>query len=248
MRAPKMTRFAPVIEPVFDPNHSRLVITVAVGKSRDMLDLSEPFMRAYATRIGADFIALTNVTQEWPLAEKFRVGHYARQYAQTLFVDADVFIRPTAPDIFEWMPNGWVGVYDDMPDVRRQPGGDRWLVKEQEVLGQSQGCTIPSSRMVNTGVVVCSRETADIWDAPSLPFPQAHCMEQHWITYQITPERTFLLDRRWNFQWWARKDFSGIEGAEFIHLAGMSQMAGDTAIATMRALALGAPILSTPVV
>jgi len=137
------------------------------------------------------------------------------------------------------VPVGSVGVHDDMADVKRQPGGDRWLVKEQEALGLSQGCAIPRACW-NTGVVVCDGADYDICNAPELPFPKTHCSEQHWIQYQITPERMFSLPTAFNFQSWAYRDFKGIEDAHFVHLAGMSQTAKDTALATMRALALGA--------
>lgn len=233
--------FIPVNEPAIQPREDRLVITVATGKARELLRVTEGAMRDYAARIDADFIALTNHTQPWPLAEKWRVEHYAKAWPRTLYVDADVFIRPESPNIFDAVPAGSVGVHDDWPQVEvatRAGVSSRWVHREQTAVGKSQGVEIPPG-CLNSGVVVCDSKDSDIWRPPAQPFPITHCTEQHWVQYQIlSRKKLFSLDDEWNFQWWANRDFAHIEEAHFIHLAGMGQACPEMVLPMLRALTL----------
>lgn len=237
----KLCTFVQPLEQFTPPVKRRLVITVATGNSREMLKTSGPYMLAYADRIGADFLALTNRTQEWPLAEKFRVGHYARRYERVLFVDADVFIRPDAPDIFATVPPGSIAMHDDLFDLEHMgggPGGSRWIESEIRSLGESQGVRIPRA-CLNSGVVVFDSKDADIWNAPPRPFPITHCSEQHWIQYQaINKGRLFSLPTEFNWQFWSNPDFRGIEDSHFVHLAGVGERCPEMALPLMRALCL----------
>lgn len=237
----KLFSFVPPVERVFTPGNSLLLITVAVGASLELLRVSGQSMIDYAQRVGADYIPLTNRTQAWPFAEKFRIGHYARRYERILFVDADVFIRPNAPDIFAVVPPGSIGIHDDMFDLERMgggPGGSRWIAGELAALGESQGVKIPRA-CLNSGVVVFDGKDADIWNAPTKPFPVTHCSEQHWIQHQIIAKgRTFSLPTEFNWQFWANPEFRGIEDAHFIHLAGISERCPTMALPLMRALCL----------
>jgi hypothetical protein len=208
-------QYAPPIEPSFKPREKRLLITVAVGKSLEVLRVTRPAMEAYAAEVGADFIALTNRTQTWPLAEKFRVGHFAAAYERALFVDADVFIRPGAPDIFEHVPAGSIAMHDDFP-----AGVPDWLKRENEALGKSQGAKLADGRW-NTGVVVFDGKDSDIWDAPPKAFPVAHCQEQNFINGAASERGVMSLDVRWNWQWWHHPTFEHIEEACFVHVSGL---------------------------
>lgn len=217
----------------------RLVITVATGKAQELLAHTLPRFRAYAEKVGADFIALTNTTQTWPLAEKFRVAHYAANWNRTLYVDADVFVRSSAPDIFEAVPVGTVGIYDDTPGLLGKHYGLDWLTKELAAISESQGWSMPlATSCLNSGVVVCDRKDANIWMPPEREFPLLHCSEQNIVQTRVQQRVVSYLSEHWNFQWWANPKFEGIEHAHFIHLAGMSKKVPDMPIPILRALAL----------
>lgn len=204
-----------------EPNSGkRLVITVATGhKFHELLDVTEPLMRAYSARIGADFVALRNETQSWWGLEKFRVKKFARAYDRTLFVDCDVILRSETPDMFSLVPPGSVGLHQDYPHLTQ----DAWLKTEWAAVMASQGVprVLPEQSCLNTGVVVCDKSTAYIWDAPPRPLPGQHCDEQLWIESTI---RTFgvpvvELHSSLNCQWWMR-DFAKREPlSSVVHLA-----------------------------
>jgi hypothetical protein len=222
------------------PESKRLIITVATGQAQKILANTVTQMKAYAVKCGADFMSLTNETQTWPLAEKFRIAHYAKYYDRTLFLDADVFVRSSAPDIFEEVPVGRVALHDDTLKLLASAHGLDWVRTELGFVCETQQWKTPLvPYCLNSGVVLFDRNDADIWSPPIHPFPTFHCAEQDMVQYRATAtSRLFLLHEKWNWQWWANLNFEGIENANFIHLAGMSQAYPSMQIPVLRALAL----------
>jgi hypothetical protein len=234
-----MASFKPVAEPAVHPSKPLLIITVGTARAQSILALTMPAMQAYAARVGADFIALTNQTQSWPLAEKFRVAHYAKAYQRTLFVDADVLIRSTAPDIFKAVHPRRIGIYDDTPGLLSGLGGLDWIAIEMEAIRESQGWKpLNTASCLNSGVVLTSGKDSDIWSPPESPFPLTHCAEQHIVQCRVMERPIQRLDAAWNYQWREHRDFAGIEHAHFVHLAGLSQANPEITPALIRALTL----------
>ncbi len=147
-----------------EPKRDLLIITIATGKTfNELLEVTGPVLEEYAENVGADFVALTNATQQWWGLEKFRVLEFAKQYERTLYIDADVILRDSAPNLFELVPRGYVAMHDDWPHL---PSYD-WLWSERAAILGSQGR--PMDRMEtawNTGIVLCDRDQADIWQPP----------------------------------------------------------------------------------
>lgn len=235
-----MTTYRPWVDPIPHPKSKRLVITVATGNAQKILAHTAGPMQRYAAKCGADFIALTNGTQDWPLAEKFRISHYAKHYERSLFLDADVFVRSSATDLFSEVPVGMIALHDDTPSLLASLHGLDWLRDELEMVCGSQRWPIPMSvYCLNSGVVLFDGADAHIWSPPIHPLPSFHCAEQDIVQVRATAtDRLFLLHEKWNYQWWAHTDFAGVEHANFIHLAGMSQGHPTMQIPLLRALAL----------
>lgn len=238
---PQFCAFIPPVEQVITPTSKHCVITIGVGKMRDMLRCSRPFMESYARKIGADFLAITNGTQTWPMAEKFRLMEIGKHYERILFVDADVLIRPSAPNIFAIVPRGAIAAHDDIYFIDSGVGkftDASWIEKEQRDLGISQDVKLERA-CINSGVVVFDGRDSDIWKAPAKPFPLAHTMEQNWVQYNIlSKKKLFRLPGEWNHQWWMDPEFRHIDSAHFVHLAGLGQLNSDMLLPMMRALCL----------
>jgi hypothetical protein len=233
-RGAPFCQFEQPIERAFKPNHKNLLITVATGKSAAVLRVTRPNMEEYARFIGADFIALDNRTQTWPLAEKFRLGWYAQRYERVLYVDADVFIRGCAPDIFETVPVGAIAMHNDFQEDGPIPA---WLKAENESLSKSQGVEIPPGCW-NSGVVVFDGVDSDIWQAPPKPFAVSHCMEQNWVQRNAFAKgRVMSLSPVWNWQFWIHPTFENIDEAFFVHVSGMHGRS-EMLLPLLRALAL----------
>jgi hypothetical protein len=99
----------------------RLVLQAVAG-DRCALDVSEPYWRSYAASVGADYAAHHTPDEPTnPCAPKLWLDFYAQKYAQTLWVDADVLPMSDAPDVFDAVPAGHLGVYENAHLARQHP-------------------------------------------------------------------------------------------------------------------------------
>jgi hypothetical protein len=175
------------------------VVTLATGPAVEILEISKPSIQAYAERCNADYIELRGTTEAWWGLEKFRVRNIARSYNRTLFLDCDVIVRDDCPDLFAMVPQDHVAMHDDWPHLEHFD----WLKAERQTVFDSQAVegSYPEQAL-NTGVVLCSREHADIWTRPIDPFPTSHCAEQIWIEHLAREYPVFKLPTELNCQWW----------------------------------------------
>lgn len=195
----------------------KLIITVATGAGfQELLSYTGNTLQLYADKIGADFIALTNQTQDWWGLEKFRVYNYAKSYNRTLFLDADVCLTNFTPNIFDIVPEGHVGAHNDWYQV---PEYD-WIAPERNRMLVSQGVTpYPSTVLLNSGIILCDKQHAGVWSAPTKPFVPTHCAEQFWVEHCIHPYPVYHLPSTLNVCIWMKDFYSLLEKAKIIHLA-----------------------------
>src|SRR5262249_35081671 len=114
MRLPPLVLTRPVRRPT-------CVVTLAAGdKAKELFAISGPGMMRYAVRCGADFRLMAPMPGGYPLAHKFAVRKFLDRFERVLFIDVDVIVGPTAPDLFELVPGGSIGVHDDYPVLAEQ--------------------------------------------------------------------------------------------------------------------------------
>ncbi len=199
------------------PHKPRLVITIAIGEAfAKLLELTGPILQRYAADCEADFVALTNTTQQWWGLEKFRIQQFAQAYERTLYVDADVILRDSAPNLFEFVKPGRVAMHDDWLHL---PSYD-WLFAERKAILESQNQPMDFLETTwNTGLVLCDREHASIWDPPTKPFLRSHCAEQLWIENNARQFAFFRLPTELNTQYWMPRFDELLPKAKIVHLA-----------------------------
>jgi hypothetical protein len=192
--------YEPVAIPAVSPGEIA-VVTVATGTEFRLILEYNQTIRKYAEKIGATYIPITDTTQRWWGYEKFRVHDYARQFKYTIFVDADAVIADDCPNLVELLGDNDVLMYDDFSLLH----GTNWLYPEKKKVYDSQqlpdDTTLPAL-CLNSGVVVCRQESADIWKPPAHPLPQSHCAEQIWVEHQALQYKIGYLPREYNNQWW----------------------------------------------
>ncbi len=205
-------------EPI-EPIQPFAIITMAGDqKSLDVLELTRPAMERYAARVGADFHAIIdNKEPRYPVGNKFRLRSLAAKYERTLFIDADVWIRDRADNLFDLVPVNTVGIHQDFQYLQSKS----WIKDEGKRLSEEQQVKPIKLQVLNTGVVLFGNEHLYMWDSPPLPAQPRHLSEQTWVEYNlqshVTP--TTFIDTKFNTQWWFPK-FKELEPvAEFIHLA-----------------------------
>jgi hypothetical protein len=101
---------------------SRLICTVDIDMDY-CTDITEPTVKKYAERIGADFYSCKETTQS--LAQtKYNLLFQARHggYEKVLLLDADVLIRRGIPNIFDHYENA---LFNELPYKNKE---DTWTI------------------------------------------------------------------------------------------------------------------------
>jgi hypothetical protein len=115
------------------------IVTLVVGAKLATIhrECFLPAWHAYGGRHGMDIVIIEHALDDSPRAasrspawQKLLVhaAPEARGYERLAWVDADVMIRPDAPDIFEAVPRGKVGAVDDFATPTRE---DHALVMDE---------------------------------------------------------------------------------------------------------------------
>jgi hypothetical protein len=195
---------------------ARCVVTIAIGKAfRSLLDFTRPYLRLYALRNDADYIELTNQTELWWGFEKFRTLHFAQQYEETLFVDADCLIRNDAPSLFGG--NAGLLIHDDWQYHKERD----WISSQREVVGRSLNRQFEQRNVaLNSGVVYCKQSHADIWSQPPRTMNTNHTSEQFYVEQSAFRLGYQQLDSRMNWQIYFPGFWSRINDAYVVHFAG----------------------------
>lgn len=196
------------------------IFTLAVGQnSLNQHAITGPQMAAYAEKVGADFHAITDDQYpQYALANKFRLKSLAANYERVLFLDADVWVRSTAPNIFEQFSANRAWMHADRS---HQVNRDSLIINYVTIARQQHVSPIIDYRCFNSGVVLFSKEHIDLWTAPPLPAPTQFLTEQIWVEYMANESSIPVgcLPTEFNTQWWFQ-DFAAREPqAHFIHLA-----------------------------
>jgi hypothetical protein len=214
--------------PEVTPTRERAVVTVVIGDDAEQMHAAtKPSQRAYAEKVGADYHVIRGHTQDLRMAcaEKWRVGVYVPHYpGGTLYLDADVWVHPNSPDVFDLVPAGAVG----MRDISDQPNLLAWAGPKYRELCDTQGVRPHPrglSRYWNSGVWVGRPEHAGYWAPPAHPYPAEHCTEEHWCRHTLAASGWPIHDlgERWNWLWYQDRQCGRAAGCWFLHLAGMSQ-------------------------
>lgn len=196
---------------------ARLLVTIACGEEYARLrTLTGPFFQDYADKCGATYFPMEgSVFRDWSMEEKFRIYHYAKNFEQTLYVDADCWIKPGCPDIFGMAETA---MHDDKVYIRNRGFWD--LTEYNSVMrSQNQPEVTDLPRMLGAGVVLCSKETSWIWRRPEYPLPKTHCAEQCWVGHQAEKAGAVSLPSVYNWQSWFRDFRDGLPDAFIVHLA-----------------------------
>jgi hypothetical protein len=241
--AADLPRWHPVPPPVITPTRDRLVVTVVVGDDAEQLHaLTGPGQRGYAERHGADYLVIRGETQDRRMAcaEKWRVKDYVPHYpGGTLYADADVVVRPTAPAVWDVAPPTSIG----MRETTTFPNKLAWAAPKLRAVCRSQGVDphpVALSRYWNSGVWVGRPEHAGYWQPPEHPYPAEFTAEEHWCrqTLAVRGWPVHDLGEDWNWLYYADRQMRRTHGRHFLHVSGS---AGDKAkrLAVVRRLAGG---------
>ena len=204
------------------PTKPLAVVTAATGrKGRELLEVSGPLMRAYADRIGADFVTLTKRHPSYALSVKWGIRRVLEHYERIIFLDADILVPADAPDLFDLCRPSDIGASDELPWLTM---ANPKVLDEYQWVRTGQGKhRVPCSQYFNSGVIVASRYHADLFGPPPGPAPVHHCLEQHWWNARLydTATPVTVLPREANWQWWTDREFKVAPSNAMLHFSGI---------------------------
>jgi hypothetical protein len=81
----------------------KLLVTLDINYTKEITDITYPYMKSYADRINAEFKIITERKfKDQPVnIEKFQLYDLSKDYDWTIFIDADALIHPNCPDVTE---------------------------------------------------------------------------------------------------------------------------------------------------
>lgn len=205
------------------PRSSRAVVTAVTGdKGRDIFDISGPLLRRYAERCGADFVLLTpphNV--RFPLASKWHVASVLEHYERIAFLDADIIVRESVPNIFDATDPAKFAACCELPEILRDYPGMIEQYQQARLGQQMPRATV--TRYINSGVYVASRQHREALATPQHACRVTHCIEQDYLNarlqYLNTPVQ--ILPAKFNYQWWTNRNFDAAPGDAILHFSAM---------------------------
>jgi hypothetical protein len=191
----------------------KLILTAAIGEHEQLRPLTYPFLKAYATKTHADFCSVEELTKtNSPLLEKIAsINEGLSNYDQIISLDSDLIVRPDCPDLFKLVPLNKLAAYNEglncrnseeittrylsITAVQHAYGLPSLLV---DYLGHIDGkLAIKKDRFnyYNTGVLVCSRQHAPIFELPpDGDVENIQMPEQSYLNWQILKYKPEMWD------------------------------------------------------
>ena len=221
-----------------------VVVTLTYGERyRQMGEITHPTMRAYADRIGAEFLVWRDIgTHEIPAYQKLELYHLLEHFERALFLDTDILVRPDAPDLFQLVPPEMIGAFEEGRYCERR-------IPMFEYMTKTGFPTRPwDGKYYNTGVLVVSRAHREMFAPVSSEidclYEQSHLNTKiadlgipvHALHYKLN--RMPCMDLTGEGSWHNRKgkDLLAEEDrfdSYFLHYAGVALRIGHAALLEM---------------
>lgn len=178
------------------PQNKKLVITYA-EELNESVSLLVARLAKYASKISADFVVLTGRTQGYLQLEKHRIKAFAEIYDKTLFISTDVYIQDNCPNIFEEVPEGFVGICNDRKIQKLKTRFNKKLqLLKSEAFPRTQIMTVLISKSIedeallmdscyDNNVVLCDKNSAGIWSPFTFPFMFSGVENRDWMEILI---------------------------------------------------------------
>ena len=140
-----------------------LITTRSDEKINEISSISHPVLKAYAKRVGADFMILDHVPESDSgdgLPHYRIMKHYElhEEYDRILHIDSDMILSSDCPDVFKLVP------YDKIASVYEDEGSRR--VHRRNLIARIQqkfGSVDWDSGYINTGFFLTSKCHRDIY-------------------------------------------------------------------------------------
>lgn len=156
------------------------IVTLSIGEGYKLPDVTHPMMRAYAEKLGADFVVIN--TPQLNLSsvhyEKYQIYKLLEYYERIIYLDTDILVKPDCPNLFKMVPEDHLGAFLISNHTYYHDGEIKIVQKEIGDLGWKR-------EYFNSGVMVVSQINRQIFNIMQEPGILAWAMKK----------RDFYLDQ-----------------------------------------------------
>lgn len=133
-------------------------------------EIAVPTMKAYADRIGAEFIYdRQDKAPKRPLFGKYKVYDLLADFDRVLFLDVDLLVRPDSPNIFDIVPEDRFAAFNEGSwcyELNELKCRASFLYQVGEAMKLDPTSVDLSSSYVNAGVFVANKSHRDLFAMP----------------------------------------------------------------------------------
>lgn len=160
---------------------NKAVVTVTIGPKYDAIArTTHPTLKAYADKIGADFIVLSDLIEcGKPHWSKFLLYDLLPDYDRIVYLDTDLIVRDDCPDLTEIVPPEKLGIFNEGHFTDRMASLREAVMAYKEEIPKWDGRTY-----YNTGVMVLSRKHRILFKTPEV-LHDLGMFEQGYINLKI---------------------------------------------------------------
>ncbi len=159
----------------------KAVVTVTIGPKFDALArMAHPTLKAYADKIDADFIVLSDVLEcGKPHWSKFLLYDLLPDYDRIIYLDSDLIVRDDCPDLTELVPPEKLGIFNEGHFTERMESLREAVMAYKEEIPKWDGRSY-----YNTGVMVLSKKHRTLFKLPEV-LHDLGMFEQGYINLKI---------------------------------------------------------------
>jgi lipopolysaccharide biosynthesis glycosyltransferase len=177
------------------------IVTLSIGDSYRLPDVTHPMMRAYADKIGADFVVIN--TPKLNLSsvhyEKYQIYELLDTYQRIIYLDTDILVNPDCLNLFKIVPEKNFGCFLISNHTYYHDGEIKIIQKELGDLGWKR-------EYFNSGVMVFSQHHRQIFNIMQDPGMLAWAMkkrdfylDQTLLNYAVQKSSTPIYDIGYKF-------------------------------------------------
>jgi glycosyltransferase involved in cell wall biosynthesis len=189
------------VDDIPEPTSDYAVCVIPANEmAMNLLDATRENIKKYAEKCNADYIELTgDQVEEFPISNKFRLEKVAQTYEKTLFVDCDIVIKESAPNIFEITPNDKISAFDEYRVyLDHRTNNHLWIDDSMHRISKALNVAYRGKTMLNSGFMVIPKSCSQYYSQPKVPYPRLWCFDQMWLTLNTPIEKIYKLGREWN--------------------------------------------------
>ena len=209
------------------------VITLCIGEQyQKIAALTHPTIKKYADKIGSDFIVIDQrfYNEEVSIGyEKLQFRKYLEDYDRIIFLDTDLIVRPDTPSLFEFVPIGYFGAFNEGGFIPSRLKSLKESMFDFEIGFPKpyEGNTL--SWYFNTGVMVFDQSHKEVFMDP--PKFINHFYEQTYLNLSLSRAHVKLKYLSSKFNRMSHLDTDGFTKdhrleSHIVHYAGASLQVG----------------------